>query len=266
MIEHTLYKREMKRSIKLLIFFAAVLTMYIAIILSMYDPKTMAGLETFFKIMPQLMAAVGMTGGELSLIGFMISYLYGFIFLIFPMVFCILRGNGLIAKYTDNGSMVTLLAAPVRRGKVVFTQMMVLITGIILLMVYSTVLEIILINIQHPGELVVSELLRLNLGLLCLHLFIGAICFLASCVFSEAKYSLAIGAGIPVVMYIIQMLANMGKRADVCKYFTFFTLFDPKGLAAGNVGAAGFAAVLAIGAVILYGCAAVVFCKKDLHI
>lgn len=94
MINWTLYKRELKGSIKLLAIFAAVITMYVSIILNMYRPEMMATLDGFAEVMPQLMAAVGMKPGAASLMGFMISYLYGFILLIFPMLFSILRGNG----------------------------------------------------------------------------------------------------------------------------------------------------------------------------
>ena len=80
----TLYKRELKGSIKLLVIFAAIMTMYISIIIRMYDPEMMATLDNFAKAMPELMAAVGMSAGATSLMGFMISYLYGFILLVFP--------------------------------------------------------------------------------------------------------------------------------------------------------------------------------------
>lgn len=213
-----------------------------------------------------LMASVGMSAGATSLIGFMISYLYGFIFLIFPMLFCILRGNGLIAKYADKGSMVTLLAAPVKRRTVALTQLLVLVSGILLLIVYSTGLELAIAQAKYPGELVVSELLKLNLALLCLHLFIGSICYLASCVFSDTKYSIAFGAGIPALMYILQMLANTGEKAEMTKYFTFFTLFDANGVVAGENSAIIGAVALGIGAIILYTIGIAAFCKKDLHI
>lgn len=115
-MELTLYKREMKGSWKLLVIFGAVLTMYVAIIISMYEPDMLKLLDSYAQAMPELMAAVGMTAGAADLLGFMISYLYGFILLVFPMVFCILRANGLVAKYVDRGSMACLLAAPVRRS------------------------------------------------------------------------------------------------------------------------------------------------------
>ena len=132
MINLALYKREMKGSIKLLVIFAAVMALYISVIISMYDPELMKTLDGFVEVMPELMAAVGMSAGATSLLGFMISYLYGFILLIFPMVFCILRANGLIAKYVDKGSMVSLVAAPVKRRTIACTQMSVLLSGVLL--------------------------------------------------------------------------------------------------------------------------------------
>ena len=84
----------MKKSVKMLLIFAAVISMYAVIIIGMYDPEMMETLKAFEEMMPELMAAVGMSTGETTLLGFMVSYLYGFIFLIFPMVYCILRGNG----------------------------------------------------------------------------------------------------------------------------------------------------------------------------
>ena len=266
MLNWTLYKREVKNSVKMLVIFGAVITMYVAIIISMYDPEMMASLDQFYELMPELMASVGMSAGAATLIGFMISYLYGFILLLFPMLFCILRGNGLVAKYTDKGSMATLLAAPVKRKTVALTQMSVLISGILILMIYATGLEIIIAETSFPGELVISELLKLNAALMCLHLFIGSICFLASCVFSDTKYSIAFGAGIPVLMYVLQMLANTGEKAEAAKYFTFFTLFNADGVVAGESNAIIGAVVLGIGAAVLYAGGIIVFCKKDLHI
>jgi len=51
-------------------------------------------------------------------------------------------------------------------------------------------------------------------------------CFVSSCIVSDTKYNVAFGAGIPIFMYVLQMLANVGGNAEKAKYFTFFTLFD----------------------------------------
>ena len=266
MLNRALYWREMKSSVKLLLILALILTLYVSVIINMYDPALMAMLDGFVRIMPQLMAAAGMSAGATSLLGFMISYLYGLVLLIFPMLFCILRGNGLIAKYIDNGSMAALMAAPVKRRSVALTQALVLVSGILLLVAYAAALEVICIAIAFPDELDIAGLLALNGGLVCLHLFIGGICFLASCASSDTRHSLGFGAGIPALMYVLQMLANMGGAAKRAKYFTFFSLFDPSGIAAGSTAAlAGVLALLA-GAIGLYALSVVIFCKRDLPI
>ena len=264
MINITLYLREMKKSIKMLLIFGVVITMYVCIIIGMYDPQMMETLDSFYEMMPELMASVGMSIGANSLMGFMVSYLYGFILLIFPMVFCILRGNGLIAKYMDSGAMSVLLAAPIKRKKIVCTQLAVLLSGVCLLVLYITGLELVVAESKFPGELEITQLLELNVALLCLHLFIAGICFLASCLFSDSKYSIGFGAGIPAFMYVLQMLSNVGEKAEVAKYFTFFTLFDADGIAAKEAGAFSGAIVLLIGAIIMYVLGSMVFCKKDI--
>lgn len=262
----TLYKREMKGSLRLLIILGAVLTLYVSVIISMYDPEMAELLDSYVKLMPDLMAAVGMKAGASSLLAFMSSYLYGFILLIFPMLFSILRGNALVSRYVDKGSMAALIAAPVSRKKIIFTQMGVLLSGLVLLTAYSTVLEVICAGHYFPGELDTERLLLLNSGLLCLHFFIGSICFISSCLFSDTKYSIGFGAGIPIFMYVLQMLANTGDKAEKAKYFTFFTLFDPDGLIGSGSRAKAEILVLFFGAVLLYTASVVIFERRDLHI
>ena len=266
MINLELYKREMKGSVKLLFIFSMIITLYVSIIISMYDPEKMKVFDGFVDAMPELMAAVGMSAGATSLIGFMVSYLYGFILLVFPMVFSILRGNGLVARYVDSGSMVSLIAAPVKRRTVACTQMAVLISGILFLLFYSTLLEWFCAEKGFPGELNGEALLMVNGGLLCLHLFIGGVCFLASCLFSSTKNSVGFGAGIPALMFVLQMLSNSGEAADKLKYFTFFTLFDPNGMIAKESDAMNGAVVLLAGAVILYLLGIAIFDRKDLYV
>ena len=49
MISLPLYKREMKGSIKVLLIFAAVITLYVTVIIRMYDPEMMKTLDDFVK-------------------------------------------------------------------------------------------------------------------------------------------------------------------------------------------------------------------------
>ena len=256
----------MKRSVRLLVIICALLALYVSVIISMYEPEMAELLDRYVDLMPEIMSAVGMTTGATSLIGFMCSYLYGFILLLIPALYCIVRAHGLIAKYTDNSSMVSLLAAPLKRRTIALTQLIVLMSGILIMVLFTTVLEIICAEHFFPGELDTERLLVLNGGLFSLQLFIGGICFLASCFFSDAKYSLSFGAGIPILMFVLKMLANMGGKAENARFFTFFTLFDAEGIVKGSQSAMTGMAVLLIGGIFLHLIGVVIFCQKDLHI
>lgn len=266
MINRPLYLREMKSSLKLLVLFAALLSLYVGCIVMMYDPEMMEMLDRFALAMPEIMAAVGMTPGASDLLGFLITYLYGFILLVFPMIYCILRSIGLIARYVERGSMVYLAAAPVRRRTIALTQGAVLFSGIFLLIAFTTLLELACSELLFPGELEPAALLRVNAGLLALHLLIGGICFLSTCACSEVRRCTLFGAGIPALMYLLQMLANIGGKLEGAKYLTFFTLFDARGLAAAQPAAFWKMAVLLAGAAVLCPAGVQIFCQKDLSI
>jgi ABC-2 type transport system permease protein len=263
-----LYKREMKSSWKLLAVFTAILTMYVVMIIVMYTPEMLNMFKQFSETMPQMMSAFNMDfdSDSLTLTGYMVSGLYGYILIMFPMIFSMIRGNGLVARYVDRGSMASLLAAPVKRRTVALTQMAVLITGIVWMIVYTLALELITIAAYAPGQAETGTLLLLNVGLLALHLFIGGVCFLASCLFSESRYSLAMGVGVPGVMFIFQLLAQAGDKTEPLKYATFFTLYDPNAIVAGASGAFTGVWILFAGAALLYLASVIVFTRRDFSI
>ena len=261
-----LFMRGIKSSWKMLLVFCAVLTMYFVIIITMFDPEIGSALLEFEKAMPELMAMVGMSTADATLVSFMASYLYGFIMLVFPMIFSIVVANRLLAHHVDHGSMAYLLAAPVKRTKIVFTQMKVLATGIFLLVAYAAAMGIAACQLYFPGQLAIPDFLMMNLGVLALQLFIGGICFLSSSIFNDTKYSIAFGAGIPALGFIVQMMASSGEALKTARYATFFTLFNPKGLAEGNTDAYWGIAALAGGALLLFALAIVIFRKKDIPV
>lgn len=62
----TLYRYECKKALKLLLIFIAIMTMYVVLIIQMYEPKTMKLLDDYVKVMPEVMHAVGMSAGNTS--------------------------------------------------------------------------------------------------------------------------------------------------------------------------------------------------------
>lgn len=266
MLNMTLYKRGMRENIKIILVFLAVLTMYFTIIVTMFDPTLGSALSELAKAMPELMNMFGMNPSSSTLTGFMSAYLYGFIMMIFPMVFSIISANRLVARHVDKGSMVYLLSAPVKRKTIVFTQINVLISGIFIIVLYATCLGIATCESSFPGQLDIPKFIFLNVGVFGLQLLIGGICFLSSCVFNETKYSIAFGAGIPALAYVIQMLANSGEELSNAKYATFFTLFNSDGIIAGDTVAYIQILVLFLASFILFTASVITFKRKDMPI
>ena len=259
-----LFRRSARSLWKTWVVFAAVLSLYVSMITAMFDPKLNATLDEIVTAMPQLMNMVGMQAGSSSLGGFLINYLYGFLLLLLPLVFSILAANRLVARWVDTGSMAYLLVSPNTRARVARTQALVLIAGGTLLAAYCTALAVGCAAAMFPGELDVPAYLVVNAGLLCLHLALGGFCFFVSCLFNESRLSVALGAGVPVLFFLIRMLANMGGRLEKLKYATVFTLFDPTGLFRGDSAAyAGAAVLLALG-LGFYALGTAVFSRRDL--
>lgn len=266
MINAALYRRELKKSWKTLLIFSLISTLYVVIIISMYDSAMQDVFDNFVRLMPGLMEAVGMRAGTKGLLGYMSSYLYGFILIVFPMVYSMMTANRLIARYVEQGSMASLVAAPVKRSKIALTQLLTLLSGIVFLVLYITLLELVVAESSFPGELDRGALFTMNGGLLALHLFIGALAFFFSCLFSDTKYSLACGTGIPAVMFIVKMLSNTGGVAKNFKYATFFSLYNPDDLILHSASAIWGVLALVVGSVILFIAAVGIFSKKDLHV
>lgn len=266
MMNYALYKQGIKSNFKTFLIFLSVMTMYIIIVISMFDPKLSKALEDFSKMMPEMMSMMGMNGNATNLIGFIISYLYGFILIVFPMIFYIMLSNRLVASLVDKGSMTYLIASPNKRTKIMFTQMKVIGTYIFALILYSTILAIITSSIMFPGKLDVIEFLILNLGVLSLHFALSGICFFASSVFNDIKNSMLVGVGIPLLFFIIQMLVNMGGKLEILKYFTLLSLFEPYKLVDGNLYSYLFIGILFIISIILYFSSIMIFKKRDLSI
>lgn len=267
MISFPLFKQTLKSNYKFFIIFLLILTMYFSIIITMYDPANAESMQLLLQSLPkEVVNAMNFNLIGSTFTGFLASYLYGFLIIIFPMIYIIILANRLVAKHIDHGSMAYLLATPNSRKKLVFTQMIYLVASIILLMSSLFLLAYIISEIAFPGMIDLNVFIMLNFGALLLHLAIGSIAFLSSCIFNDTKDSLAFGAGIPILFFLVQMLSNVGDKLSFLKNFTLFSLFNPQRILEGSTSVPISFAVLFIIAILLYSAGIVVFNKKDLPI
>lgn len=266
MMSIPLLKRNLIIGMKLMIPFIAVLTMYNSIIIWMYDPELSKSLDQFQEIMPQMMAAVGMTGATGTMIEFVNTYLYGFIMLFVPLIFIILLVNRLIMKYVDDRSIACLLATPNSRKKIIVTQTVSVAILITLLIVIMAGIGLGCSEVMFPGKLDIGKYILLNAATLLLDFAISGICILAACIFNESKWYMAIGAGLPLLFYVIQMMANMGEDLKKLEYLTLFTLMQGKKIVEGEAGILLPLIVLFAIGVLLYIVGQVYFRKKDISV
>lgn len=263
MISSPLFMRNIKQIVKPLLVFIAILSMYTSVIVYMYDPSLMDMLNDYQNAMPQVMSAFGMSGIATSLIEFIKIYLYGFLMLLFPMIFIIIITNSTIMKYIDSGSMANLLSTKNSRRKIILTQCLSIILGVILLMVIMTVIGIFCCELMFNGELDIKKYILLNFSTLLIQLVILGIAFLSACVFNESKYYYTVGAGLPILFFLINMLSNMGDKLENLKYFTIYSLLPINKIVEGaDVGV--YNITLAIIATILFILGIRIFTKRDL--
>lgn len=266
MISKTLFKRELKANYKILLVFMALISMYCSMIVAMFDPKLGESLKMMAESMPDLFAAFGMMDSGSTLIEFIANYLYGFILLAIPIIFIILLGNRLVARYVDKGSMAYLLATPNKRKKIVTTQAVFMTLCILFLVIFATVLCILVSKAAFPGELDIKKFIIMNIGLFGLLFFMGGICFLSSCAFNDSRYSYGVGGGLAILFILIQMISQVGDKFEALKYATPLTLFQTDKIIAGESNVIGYFLILYIAGLIMYVAGITIFSKKDLSL
>lgn len=196
--------------------------------------------------------------------------------LLLPMIFVIMTANNLIAGQVDSGSMAYVLSTPTKRRTVTCTQMLYLITSLLVMFACTTLTSVVCLAIVNSAEITVSygQILLLNLGAFITMFAISGICFLASSWFNRSKMSMSCGGGLTMFFLVATILGLFGSsvipsaiRIDAMKYFNYvsiITLFDATSILSGTLTYLWkFAILIAVG-VATYIIGIAKFDKKDL--
>ncbi len=267
MINFSLLKSTARSNWLIFLIFFAILLMYMSVMLGMYDPDNIDAMRQMMETMPEgIMDAFGYGGNPTDLITFMALYYYGFIILMFPMIYCIILANRLVASHVDKGSMAYLLATPNTRVKIITTQAVYMALSVTLLLTINTLAGTAISEMMFPGEMDIPAFLKLNLVAILLTLAISSICFFFSCIFNEAKFALAFGAGIPILFFIINMLRNIGDRFEWLQYLTLYSLFEPHDIVTGEQEIILISLVFVGIALLLYSLGIFIFSRRNLFL
>jgi len=228
------FKTLIKRNWLLLVIFIAVLTMYMGVMISMYDPEDMEALATMTEMFPpEMMNAMGFSSLVTDMTGFLASWLYGLLMLGFPLVYCIILGNRLVAKMVDNSSFAYLLSTPNSRIKLIVTSGVYALLSILVLFSCLFLIGVALCEITFPGLLDVGAFFKLNVTTMLVNMAVMMISFFFSCLFNETRLSLSFGAGIPILFLLMNMLGGVTTDMNILKSVSIYGFYDPVELVQG---------------------------------
>lgn len=263
-----LYRVDFKSNWGLLLFISLVILMYMSISITMFDPESAAAIEGLLEFIPEGMAkAFGFENLGTELTGYLGNYLYGFIFIVFPVIYTVLVANKLIAKHVDTGSMVYILTTPNTRKKIGFTQMVFLISTIAAMFIFNVVIGIVLCQVKFRGLLNISKFIALNWITFLTIAAIGGICFFFSCLFNDSKNSLAFGGGISLLFLVFKMLTGVSDKLEWLRYFTIYSFVNIEEILYTNNSYVLVSSLILVAiSIVLYSSAILVFDRKSLHI
>ncbi|WP_150271825.1 hypothetical protein [Paenibacillus tepidiphilus] len=162
--------------------------------------------------------------------------------------------------------MAYLLSTSNSRIRIAVTQAVFSLTSVTAIFCWITALTLITSSFMFPGLMDTKQFILLNIYALLMYYTINGICFLASCLANESRYSLGLGAGLPIMFVLLQMLGASGEGLEWLGYFSLFALFNPERLFAGDSFAYLGMAVFAGLATVLYTVGILWVNKKDLPI
>lgn len=217
----TVYKHELKRAkISLLIWTAAISFMLGVCILIYPEMKTqMSDISAMFADMGSFSAAFGMDRINFgSFIGFF-GVECGNVLGLGGALFAAIVGISALAKEEKEHTAEFLLTQPVSRNRVVLEKLLAVFTQIVMLNLVSAVVTV--ISVAIIGESVDAKvMLLLFLAYFIMQIEISAVTFGISAYLKGN--GLGIGLGIAVLMYFLNIIANLTENAKFLKYLTPF--------------------------------------------
>ncbi len=259
----TLFKSSIRSNWKVLVVFSIIMVFYFSMIIVMYDPMTTDSMAALIDMLPQeLIKMLGFTLEVPTYTGFIASYFYGFLIILFPTILLIMVSYRVMGKLIDQGSMAYLLATPNSRVKIVATQACALISLITILLLIVTISGIVLSEVFFTNALEVKKFIYINIGAWCYFFSISSISFLANVFFSEGKNALSFASAFPIAFFVIQMIAQLGEKLEFAQYFTLLTLFQPNEIIQAGYQGWPLAILVLIG-VLFYSLSIVLFKHRD---
>ena len=260
-----LFKATVKANWIITLIFITLFCMYMGSILSLYNPDSAQAMEETLKLIPaELARAMGIGEVPADLTGFLGNYFYGMLVFMIPLIYVSIMGHRLMAKQVDNGSMAYLLSTPNNRVKIALTQGIYFLFSVAVLFIFLTGVTIGISQSMYPNLLDIPSFIRLNACAFLLTCAISAICWFFSCLFNDAKYSLAFGIGIPVIFFMLNVFGGIKEELDWITSLSPYSLFRAAEILSGSANIFGLCLIFIAIIFGLYSAGIYVFKRKNL--
>jgi ABC-2 type transport system permease protein len=264
-----LYKQMLKVHGKSMLSYSIGSSFYLLLIVGIYP--SIAGSKEMEKLLQQMpeqwLKAFGLNTGMGNLTEFIAGEYYSLLFILILSIYCIMTANQLMARLIDRGSMAYLLATPNSRQKIAFTQAFVLLTGIVMIVLITTIAGII------GDEWLVSDysldrtlFVKMNLVGLLLFFAISGYSFFFSAIVNDEKQALALSAGVTFLFYCCDLVGKLAEKVEWLRNISLFATFQPAEIAQGNAELLPVCILLFALGMISYIAAILIFSKRDLAV
>ncbi len=226
---------DLKENKVLIVVFTLIILIYGTVSVGMYDPNTAEAFDAILDMLPAAvirMMGFDNMGGAIT--PFISNYLYGFIMLIFPLIFTIMVGNRLVSRHVDSGSMIYLITTPYTRRKIVITQAVFFVTSMFFIFLVNVGVIIIMAEAMFPGMLEIGNFLVLNLVTFAVHMLLAGVTFVFSVVFGDSSKCIGFSGGLLISFFVLTMLSGIDEKTEFLKYFTPFSFIDIEYILSGH--------------------------------
>lgn len=266
----TLYLQMMKVNLKGFLNFAFGSAFYILLMCWLYPgiAKNATAIDSIVDSMPEGVGqALGFTGFG-SAAAFISGEFYGLILVLILSIVCVQLSTKLMAKLVDQGSMAYLLSTPTTRGQIAFTQAVVLISGLFIILGVTTIAGF-AGNAWFLGDeyaLDTNTFLQMNVSAFLLFFAVGGISFLVSSLASDEKKAFGIAGGITFGFFSLDLLGKFSDQIEWVSSISVFSLYRPADITNGEADMLATSAILLAIGLLTFGLAVGLFRRRDLSL
>lgn len=266
----TLYWQMMKVNLKGFLNYAFGSAFYLLIIFWLYPgiAKNAAAIDSIVDSMPEGFGRAFGFSGFGSAEAFISGEFYGLILVLILSIVCVQLSTKLMAKLVDQGSMAYLLSTPTTRGQISFTQTVVLVSGLAIILGVTTIAGF-AGNAWFLGDeyaLDTSMFLQMNLSAFLLFFAVGGISFLVSSLASDEKKALGIAGAITFGFFSMDLLGKLSDQVEWIRSFSVFSLYRPADITNGDADIVATSLVLLAIGILTFGLAVALFRRRDLSL